>query len=80
MQVQELTEKIENGSDIMFEVMGRHFTILTWHEKGIAIDEQHPNDGNMQFFTSAGELVSGFAVDGKPLADIADQIIITDYT
>lgn len=73
-------KKIEKGSDIMFDVMGRHFTILTWHEKGIAIDEQHPNDGNMQFFSSAEELVNGFMVDGKPLADIADKVVITDYT
>ena len=76
----EFVKKIENGSDIMFDVRGKHFTILTWPADGIAIDEQHPNDGNVQYFDSAEALVDGFSVDGKQLAVIANEIRITDYT
>ncbi len=76
----EFVEKIENGSDIMFDVRGKHFTILTWPDDGIAIDEQYPNDGNVKYFRTAEELVDGFFVDGKPIANIADEIRITEYT
>lgn len=76
----EFVEKIENGSDILFDVRGKHFTILTWPDDGIAIDEQYPNDGNIKYFGTAEELVDGFFVDGKPIANIADEIRITEYT
>ena len=76
----EFVEKIENGSDIMFDVRGKHFTILTWPDDGIAIDEQYPNDGNVKYFRTVEELVDGFFVDGKPIANIADEIRITEYT
>ena len=76
----EFIRKIENGSDIMFDVMEHHFTILTWTDGGIAIDEQFPNDGHVRYFASAAELVDSFTVDGKTLAQIADKITITDYT
>lgn len=75
-----LIDKIENGSDIMFDVAGKHFTILTWMDDGIAIGEQHPNDGELQYFDSAEELVDGFEVDGKSLASLADKVVITQYT
>lgn len=76
----ELIVKIENGSDIMFDVSGRHYTILTWTAEGIGIDEQYPNDGDMQYFASAEELVDSFKVNGIPLGDIAAGVKITDYT
>ena len=80
MTSQELVEKIENGSDILFDVMGRHFGIFTWPDEGIGIDEKAPHNRGMSYYKSAEELVNGFMVDGKPLADIADKVVITDYT
>ena len=80
MTAQELTEKIENGSDILFDVMGRHFGIFTWPNEGIGIDERAPHSMGMRYYKSAEELISSFTIDGKPLADIADQVMITDYT
>ncbi len=76
----ELIQKIEDGYDILFDVMGRHFTIFTWTNEGIAIDEQHPKDGHPQFFPSAAALVDGFWVDGVPLAELAEKVTITEYT
>ena len=80
MTVNQLIDKIEKGSDILFDVMGRHFTILTWTDRGIGIDEQDPHNHGMQYFPSAEELVHGHLVDGIPLADLTDRIVITDYT
>lgn len=80
MTKNEFIDKIENGSDIMFDVSGKHFTILTWCEDGIGIDEQHPNEKGMQYFKSAEELVDRFHVDNRPISDLASEIVITDYS
>lgn len=80
MTKKKLVDMIENGNDIMFDVSGKHFTILTWMDDGIAISEQHPNDGELQYFDSAEELVDSFEVDGKALALLAERIEITQYT
>ncbi len=76
----EMISKIENGSDIMFDVKGRHFTILTWLPEGIGIDEQHPHDGNTQYFDTAEDLIDQYTIDGKSLSELAKEIVITDYT
>jgi len=75
----ELIDKIENGSDIMFDVENRHFTIFTWMDEGIGIGEQHRRD-KMQYFTSANDLVENFKIDGSPLSSLAGKVVITDYT
>ena len=36
----EFIQKIENGSDILFDVADRHYVIFTWMEDGIGIGEQ----------------------------------------
>lgn len=76
----ELIEKIETGSDIMFSVAGKQFTILTWTDDGIAIGEQHPNDGDLQYYDTAEDLVESYMVDGKPLGAIASKVKITQYS
>ena len=76
----DFVEKIENGSDIMFSVAGRQFTILTWTDDGIAISEQYPNDCEIQYYDTAEVLVECFWVDGKPLGEIVCNIIITQYS
>lgn len=76
----EFITKIENGSDIMFDVSGKHFTILTWCENGIGIDEQHPNETGMQYFHTAEELLEKFPVDGVPLGALSGKIVITDFS
>ena len=80
MTKDDFVEKIENGSDIMFSVSGKQFTILTWMDDGIAIGEQHPNDGDLQYYDTAEDLVERFMIDGKPLGAIASNIKITQYS
>ena len=76
----EWINKIENGRDIMFQVAGKHYTILTWCEEGIGIGEQYPNDTEMKFFHSAKELVEKFKVNDVPLGELVAGIKITDYS
>ena len=70
---------IENGSDIMFSVMGKNYTILTWTPEGIAIGEQHPNDNELQYYNSPIELLDGFTVEGIPLGELSHLVKITEY-
>lgn len=76
----ELVDKIDNGSDIMFSVVGKQYTVLTWTDDGIAIGEQHPNDGELQYFDTPEELVDTFMIAGKTLGELADKIVITQYS
>ncbi len=81
MTREEFVWKIEHGDDIMFDVAGKHFAILTWtmEEEGICISEQNVRESN-QYFQSAEELVDNYSIEGFTLASLVDQIKITDYT
>ena len=76
----ELIDRIENGSDILFSVAERNFTILTWTEDGIAIGEQYPNDHEIRYFGTPEELVDNFMIGGKSLGELSTDIVITQYT
>lgn len=80
MTKNEFIEKIENGSDIMFDVAGRHYSIFTWMDDGIGIGEQYPHDNEMQFFDTAEDLVENYKIGDKPLSDLISTVVITDYT
>lgn len=80
MTVSDFEALIDNGRDIMFDVSGKHYTVLTWTEGGICIDEQDPNGGNEFYFISGEKLVDGFLVNGVPLRNLIDDVIITDYS
>lgn len=71
--------KIEHGDDIMFDVAGRHYTIVTWPDEGIRIVEQNTNSDGI-IYPSANELVEKFTVGSTPLAELCDKIVITSYT
>ena len=75
----ELISKIENGNDIMFTVIGKHYTILTWPDEGIAIGEQNSYD-KPAYFDTPENLVNQFTIDGRSLGDLASKVIITQYT
>ncbi len=75
----EFIEKIENGSDIMFDVAKYHYVIFTWMEEGIGIGEQN-KDTPIAHFDTAEELVNTFQINGVPLANLCDKVIITDYS
>lgn len=71
---------IEDGSDIMFDVRGKHFTILTWTEGGINIGEQYPVDDPGVCFPSASALLDEYRIDGVSLGDLSGEVKITDYS
>ena len=79
MTKKELNNLIAEGSDIMFSVAGRNFTIITWTDDGIAIGEQSPNDGELEFFETPEDLLEKFMVNGAPLGQLADKVTITQY-
>lgn len=80
MTKSDFINKIESGSDIMFDVYDKHYTILTWCDDGIGIDEQHPNEKGMRYFGSASELAEKFLVNNIPIGELTNEIIITDYS
>lgn len=75
----EFISQIDNGYDIMFDVLDRHFTIVTWLDEGIGIGEQNKNSPP-EIFRTAKELVECFKVDDRTLADLVERIKITQYS
>ncbi len=80
MKKSEFITKIENGGDIMFDVGGRHYTILTWLDDGIGIGEQNKPECGLSVYPDASTLLKDFLVDGIPLGDLAEKVVITDYS
>ena len=76
----EFAELIAKGRDIMFDVRNKHYTILTWTDNGINIGEQYPNDTKDDYFSSPEELLDNYLVDGIPLGELCNQVVITDYS
>lgn len=76
----EFIAKIENGRDIMFDVEKRHYTIITWLDDGIGIGEQNRPESGISVYPDADTLLKDFLVDGKPLGDLTEKIVITDYS
>ena len=76
----EFEKLIENGSDIMFSVFGRKYTILTWTDLGICIGEQYPNDGELQYYDTPAELLRNFKINNIPIGEITKDIFITQYS
>ena len=78
MTLSEFVRKIENGRDIMFDVDGRRFTILTWVKDGILICEQ--NTANESVYPTAEHLINSYKINGKTLSSLASKIRIVDYS
>lgn len=75
----ELIEKIRKGTDIMFTVYGKGFTICdseSDNEKDIA--EWGAQAGMV--FKDAESLVYNYVIDGKTLGESAENVIFVDYT
>ncbi|SDA20100.1 hypothetical protein SAMN02910447_01681 [Ruminococcus sp. YE71] len=80
MTKKELIELIDTSGDIMFDCEDKHYTILTWTDEGIFIGEQiteTQKKDRHEYFKTGEQLVSEFLVNGKPLGDICDRIVIT---
>lgn len=72
--LQKLKDLINIGADIEFSANGRMYTILPWTDEGITIGPQGSN--NDMVFDDADALLSGFLIDGTPLTQMIDQVVI----
>lgn len=75
----ELISAIENGNDIMLKVEDRGFTILAWRDGGPDIGEWDKPD-TVQQFPDAQALVDGYKLGDKTLGELAEKVVITEYT
>lgn len=64
----------------MFDVGGRHYTIITWLDDGIGIGEQNKPESEISVYPDAETLLKDFLVDDKPLGDLTEKVVITDYS
>lgn len=79
MTKDEFLRLVKDGSDIMFKIGNRGFTILAWREGGPDIAEWDKPETAMQF-KDAETLVNGYTVNGKPIGEQVDRITIIDYS
>lgn len=72
----ELIRRVKYGTDIVFSVQGKCFTILNWEQYIIA--EAYAEEEKT--YETAEELVDQFMVNGKSLGELAGEIVIEQYT
>ena len=65
---------MEMGADIEFTVNGKDFVILAWVKEGIVIGPADIDEDAI--FPDADSLMDGYIVDGKPLSEWMDEIVI----
>ena len=75
----EFIDHVEFGADIMFDVRGKHLTVLGWNEEGPMILEQ-VTEANEAVFPNAQAMLDGYIIDGERLRDIWDEVEITYCT
>ncbi len=82
MTKSEFIKKINNGRDILFDINGHQYGIFTWCENGIGVGEstQNVSKDPLQYYNTPKDLLENYKVNGTPLADLCDKVIITDYT
>ncbi len=80
MKKDEFISKVKNGRDIMFDVDDRHYTIITWLDEGIGIGEQNRPESGISTYPDVDTLLKEFQVNDKPLEDLIENIVITDYS
>lgn len=72
--LQKLKDLINSGSDIEFSVNGILYTILPWTDEGITVGPQDSDDDMV--FDDADALLNGYLIDGIPLAQMIDRVVI----
>ena len=72
--LQKLKTLIDTCGDTEFSVGSQNYTIITWMDDGLLIGPQGSDQD--QTFQTADDLIQGYQIGGKPLADLADQITI----
>ena len=78
MTKNEFIRLIDNSGDIMFTCGKHKLTIITWADEGIGIGFQNrnPDLNKIQYYSSRTELVNEFLLDGVPLVNLINNIVI----
>ena len=75
MSINDLRKKCDSGCDVTFNCLGKRFTIMSYDEE-IIIAEQITED-HMESFDSVDELLEKYMINGVPLHDLWDQVVVT---
>ena len=70
-----LRELVEYGADIEFKIYGKEYTILPWIDDGIVIGIKDSEEDSI--YQTYDDMVNNFAIDGKAMKDILEDIDIT---
>lgn len=78
MTQREFIDLIDLGNDIMFDIGNKSFSIISVMD-GVNIAEQI-TEKNEAVFKDGNSLLKNYLIDGVPLTDCFDQIVITHCT
>ncbi len=79
MTKNEFVGKVENGSEIMFKIGSRGFTIFSYSSGDVDIGEWGKSN-TVRKFPDVESLLNKYNVNGKPLKESVGLIKITDYS
>lgn len=74
IDIKQLKETIDFGSDIEFRYKGKDYTILPWTDEGIVIGPQKSNEESI--YKTADDLINNHKIDGNFIKDIIQDIEI----
>lgn len=72
-KLEQLKEELETN-DILFDYAGKMYVICPWGSERYLAGPGGPSDG--QEFVGFDNLANGWLIEGKPLKDIIDKIIL----
>ncbi|MBQ9009963.1 MAG: hypothetical protein IJ088_11620 [Clostridia bacterium] len=80
MTKEELIEKIRKGTDIVFRIGASGFTILDSEKNDNGKDIAEWGGNNAVIYKDAEALVNQHLINGKPLGEWTQDVVILDYT
>lgn len=76
MNRSEMEKTIDIGHDVLFTLFGKKYAICP-DDNGPSIAECF-TEQHEAFFHSGKELLDGYIIDGKPLGELLEHIVIDD--
>ena len=78
MRKRELFTKVENALDMIITVSGRRFRIVRDADDVLTIAERNRRE-SVRHYDETGDLLKRYKIDGKPLRDYSDTLVIEKY-
>lgn len=72
----DFAEMVNQGGDFMFDCGGKHYTLCYWSDSPIIIAEQN-TEANEQEFETVEELMDQYKVNGIPIGEQTEKIVVT---